>query len=100
MEKVHREEGMGRLSSDFSLYHRHFFPTRQNRYPNYMYIIFPNFLILTIRCSGGAVGRLGYRSHRRRRYSSPPPRSFVARRPPVPQTSAGGSAREVPRLPE
>lgn len=66
MEKVHWEEGMGRFSSDFSLYRRNFCTTRQNRYPNYIYIIFPNFLILTIRRSGDAVGRLDCRRRRRR----------------------------------
>lgn len=81
MEKVHREEGMGRLSNDFSLYRWNFFPTRQNRYPNYMYIIFPNFLILTVRRSGGAVGRLGCRRRRRRIRRLQRDRSLLVVRP-------------------
>jgi len=91
----------GKLSIDFSLYRWNFVLLNGvDTQTTNMYIIFPDFLFLTIR----------RRNHRRRRalssspspYSSslPPPRSFAACRPPDPPTSAGGSARDVPRRPE
>jgi len=67
---VVRWGGGGGLSIDFSIYRWNFTYTQRRRYPNYnMYIIFADFLFLTIRSDG--VGRRclrrGIRRRRRRR---------------------------------